>query len=160
MSVKEKCLTVVIPAYNVAHYLTETLDSLVCCESVALLDLIIVNDGSTDRTEEVARRYVASYPESVRCVSKENGGHGSGINVGLKLATGRYFSVMDGDDWGSSTALDRIMTVLATATEDVLAANFRTYHMASGETVHYRFGGVEYGRTYSTASSLSPVFPW
>lgn len=145
----KKILTIVIPAYNVAHYLEKTLDSLVGCRQLAALDIIIVNDGSTDRTEEIAGRYAASCPESVRLVSKENGGHGSGINTGLKLAAGSYFSVLDGDDWCSSEALDRILAIMVSAEEDVLAANFQTYRMDSGETVHYRFGKIAYDRRYS-----------
>ena len=145
----EKTLTIVIPSYNVAHYLPKNLDSLVSCKHVAALDIIIINDGSRDQTEEVCKRYAASYPESVRYITKENGGHGSGINTGLKLASGKYFSVMDGDDWGNTNALDNILEVMASATDDVLAANFQTYNMESGETVHYCFGKVEYGRSYS-----------
>ena len=145
----EKCLTIVIPAYNVAHYLTKTLDSLVCCKHASSLDIIVINDGSTDRTEEIGRNYATLNAGSVRCISKENGGHGSGINTGLKLASGKYFSVLDGDDWGNTDALDHIIEIMASATEDVLAANYQSYNMESGETVHYRFGKVEYGRSYS-----------
>lgn len=149
MNVNEKTLTIVIPAYNVAHYLTKTLDSLACCKHAASLDIIIINDGSADHTEEVAKTYAESYPECVRYITKKNGGHGSGINTGLKLALGKYFSIMDGDDWGNTDALDHILEIMASATEDVLAANFQTYNMKSGETVHFRFGKVQYGRSYS-----------
>lgn len=149
MMENEKYLTIVIPAYNVAHYLTKTLDSLVCCKHIDSLDIIVVNDGSVDRTEEIAKSYATTYPGIVRCISKENGGHGSGINTGLMLALGKYFSVMDGDDWGNTEALDHIIEIMASATEDVLAANFQTYNIESGYTVHYRFGKVEYGRSYS-----------
>lgn len=145
----EKTLTLVIPSYNVAHYLPKTLDSLVSCKHIAVLDIIIINDGSRDQTEEVCKRYAAFYPESVRYITKENGGHGSGINTGLKLASGKYFSVMDGDDWGNTNALDHILEVMASATDDVLAANFQTYNIVNGDIVHYCFGQVEYGRSYS-----------
>lgn len=138
-----------IPAYNAEHYLAKTLDSFASCKYVASLDIIVINDGSMDRTEEIAGNYAASYPESVRYISKENGGHGSGINTGLKLASGKYFSVMDADDWGSSDALDHIIEIMTTASEDVLAANYQSYNIESGVTVHYRFGKVEYGRSYS-----------
>lgn len=160
MNVKnEKTLTIVIPAYNVAHYLTRTLDSLVCCKHAAALDIIIINDGSTDRTEEIAGSYAAAFPGSVRYITKENGGHGSGINTGLKMASGRYFSVMDGDDWGNPDALDHIVEIMAPATEDILAANFQTYNMESGETVHYRFGKVQYGRSYSIDELVKSGIP-
>lgn len=155
----EKYLTIVIPAYNVAHYLRKTLDSLVCCKYVESLDIIIINDGSTDRTEEIAKSYAESYSGSVRCISKENGGHGSGINTGLKLASGKYFSVMDGDDWGETGALDHIIEIMASATEDVLAANYQSYNMETGDTVHYRFGKVEYGRSYTIEELVNSGVP-
>ena len=160
MSIKnEKCLTIVIPAYNVAHYLKDTLDSLLYCKQVASLDIIIINDGSTDSTEEISKRYAAAFPGSVRYVYKDNGGHGSGINTGLKLALGKYFSVMDGDDWGNTDALDHIVTIMASATEDVLAANFQTYNVESGDIVHYRFGKVQYGRCYSIDELVKSGIP-
>ena len=160
MSIRnEKYLTIVIPAYNVAHYLTKTLDSLVCCKHLAALDIIIINDGSTDRTQEISVSYAVKYPKSVRVVSKENGGHGSGINTGLTLAIGKFFSVMDGDDWGNADALDRIVEIMASATEDVLAANFQTYNMGSGDRAHYRFGKVEYGRGYSIDELVKSGIP-
>lgn len=155
----EKYLTIVIPAYNVAHYLPRTLDSLVHCKYIENLDIIIIDDGSSDRTKEISESYVALYSGSVRCISKENGGHGSGINIGLKFALGKYFSVMDGDDWGNTDALDRILEIMASATEDVLAANYQTNNMLSGEKVHYRFGKVEYGRSYSMIEFVKSGVP-
>ena len=113
MSVKnKKILTIVIPAYNVAHYLEKTLDSLVGCKHVALLDIIIINDGSTDCTEEIAKSYTASHSGSVRYISKENGGHGSGINVGIKEAKGLYFKILDSDDILSRYGLHHLLDVI------------------------------------------------
>ena len=155
----EKYLTIVIPAFNVAHYLPQTLDSLVQCKHLASIDIIIIDDGSTDCTKEIAERYVELHSGSVRYISKENGGHGSGINTGLKLASGKYFSVMDGDDWGNTSALNQIIEIMAQATEDVLAANFQSYNMANGEKVHYRFGKVEYGRSYSISELVKTGIP-
>lgn len=62
------------------------------------VEIIIINDGSKDRTGEIADSYVSKYPNIVRVVHQENGGHGEGINQGLARATGKYFKVVDSDD--------------------------------------------------------------
>lgn len=92
-----KTLTLVIPSYNSADYLHRCLDSLPLAERD--VEVIVVDDGSTDATAEVGERYAARHPEVVSVISKPNGGHGSAINTGIEHATGRYFRVVDSDDW-------------------------------------------------------------
>ena len=92
-----KYISFVVPSYNSQEYLAKCLDSLVIGgEDV---EIIIVNDGSKDRTLEIAREYEANYPTIIKVIDKENGGHGSGINAGLKVATGIYYKCVDSDDW-------------------------------------------------------------
>ena len=92
-----KHLTITVPCFNSEDYLERCVDSLVI--GGKNVEIIIVNDGSTDRTGEIADRYARQYPDIVTVVHKENGGHGSGVNTGLALATGMYFKVVDSDDW-------------------------------------------------------------
>ncbi len=102
-----KLLTVTVPAYNAEDYLRQSLDSMLGYDED--LDVIIVNDGSTDSTLEIARSYVERYPQLFRLVDKENGGHGSGVNSGIDLAEGSYFYVLDSDDWLDRAALDELL---------------------------------------------------
>ena len=76
----EKILTVVVPSYNVEAYLEETLASFIHPDILEDLEVLIVNDGSVDRTEEIGKRYESEYPETFRVITKVNGGHGSTIN--------------------------------------------------------------------------------
>ena len=92
-----KLLTITVPCYNSQSYMRKCLDSLIVGgEDV---EIIIVNDGSKDDTGKIADEYAKKYPTIVKVVHQENGGHGEGINQGIKNATGKYFKVVDSDDW-------------------------------------------------------------
>ncbi|MGN0813975.1 MAG: glycosyltransferase family 2 protein [Candidatus Coproplasma sp.] len=105
-----KYVTFVVPSYNSQDYLNRCVDSLlVGGEDV---EIIIVNDGSTDNTGAIADEYCKKYPDIVRAVHKQNGGHGSGINAGLKHATGMYFKVVDSDDWLDEGALRSLLSTI------------------------------------------------
>ena len=105
-----KYLTITIPSYNSEQYLERCLDSLILPRGwMEHIEIIVVNDGSTDRTGEIADDYVRRFPDTVRVVHKENGGHGSGVNTGLALATGRYFKVLDSDDWFDERAYRKLV---------------------------------------------------
>ncbi len=92
-----KLLTITIPCYNSQDYMEKCIDSLLA--GGERVEIIIIDDGSKDRTGEIADRYAAQYPSIVRVVHQENGGHGEGINQGLRHATGKYFKTVDSDDW-------------------------------------------------------------
>ncbi len=104
-----KYLTVIIPSYQVEKYINETLDSLLLPEVLEDVEILVINDGSTDKTEEIAKEYGQKYPESVRLISKENGGHGSTINCGIQEARGLFLKVVDGDDWVESKGLIQLV---------------------------------------------------
>ena len=91
-----KLLTVTVPCYNSAEYMEKCVDSLLVGGD--RIEVIIINDGSKDRTGEIADSYAEKYPHIVKVVHQENGGHGEGINQGLARATGKYFKVVDSDD--------------------------------------------------------------
>ena len=76
------------------------------------VEILIINDGSTDKTGAIADEYEALYPNIVRAVHKENGGHGSGVNKGLDLAQGLYYKVVDSDDWLDKEAYLKLLAQL------------------------------------------------
>lgn len=116
----QKILTITIPSYNVEAYIAATLDTMVTINNLDLLEILVVNDGSKDNTVAVAQQYVDKYPSSVRIIDKENGGHGSTINVGIREATGKYFKVVDGDDWVDSVALQNLLDFLKDHDADLI----------------------------------------
>ena len=102
----KKLLTICVPSFNSQSTLARTLKTLVNTENLSKIQIIIVDDGSHDGTFVVGEEYVNLYPDSIMMVSKPNGGHGSGINTGIKYAVGTYYRVVDSDDWVDSSALD------------------------------------------------------
>ena len=95
----DKLLTITIPVYNTEEYLPKCLDSLIIDEYMDILEVLIVIDGSPDNSISIAQEYAQKYPSTFIVINKENGGHSSAINKGLELATGKYFKLLDSDDW-------------------------------------------------------------
>lgn len=123
-----KLLSIAIPSYNSAAYMSNCIESLLIGgEDV---EILIVNDGSTkDNTAEIADAYAAKYPSIIRAIHQENGGHGEAVNAGLRNATGRFFKVVDSDDWVDAKAYLEILALLRKMTEngielDMLLSNF------------------------------------
>lgn len=117
----DKLLTIVVPSYNASKYLDFNLQSFLRPSVPEKLEVIVVDDGSTDDTARIADAYHEKYPDTVKVIHKENGGHGSGINAGLRAASGKYFKVVDADDWVDHEALERLLDYIASF--DVADAN-------------------------------------
>ena len=124
-----KLLTIVVPVYKVEPYIDKCLSSLILGDPALMeaLEVIIVNDGTPDRSAEMSREYVKLYPGTFRQIDKENGGHGSAWNVGLGEATGKYLRFLDSDDW--LTNLDRLMQDLDSCDADIVLHPFNRVYV-------------------------------
>ncbi len=120
----EKLLTVAVPSYNVSRFLNQTLSSFIEPSIMDELEVLAINDGSRDNTEEIAKKYEAEYPQTFRVVSKENGGYGSTFNVGIAEAKGRYFRIVDGDDWVNTEGFAELVRKLRTCDADYVVTDF------------------------------------
>ena len=143
-----KNLTVVVPAYNAQDYLARCLESLIIGDPELLhkLEVLVVNDGSTDGTSALAHRYAGRFPDVFRVIDKENGNSGSCINAALALASGKYFRELDADDWFDTDALAAFIRLLDERGEDVVSTLKRN-HFPDGRTESYEGLGVDYDRT-------------
>ena len=124
-----KLLTVVIPCYNSQDYMAKCIDSLLVGGD--RVEILVINDGSQDTTGQIADAYAARYPDIVRAIHQENGGHGEGINQGLRHATGIYFKVVDSDDTLSEdfpSFLDALESCEGAGGVDLLLTNYRYVH--------------------------------
>ncbi len=100
-------LTVIVPSYNTQRYLGKCIDSLL--ESGDGIEILIVNDGSSDNTGVLADQYAKLYPDKVRAIHQDNAGHGGAINTGIEHAQGQYIKVLDSDDWVNSEVLKDVV---------------------------------------------------
>lgn len=142
-----KLLTLTIAAYNVEEYLEDTLSSIYKSKFLDEFEVLIVDDGSKDKTSKIGKKYENLAPQTFKYISKENGGHGSTINKGIELATGKYFKVIDGDDWVDTEAFDQFITKLNnTDTDLVLTEHVGVYSDKKKpiEMVHDLKEGVVY----------------
>lgn len=115
-----KLLSIVIPTYNMEKYLRKCLDSFVVSDDVMkYLEVIIVNDGSKDSSSEIAHEYEFKYPQVFHVIDKENGNYGSCINRGLKESSGKYFRVLDADDYFNKNGVEKFIENLASLQTDV-----------------------------------------
>lgn len=149
-----KYISFAIPCYNSEGYMEKAIQSILTGgEDV---EIIIVDDGSRDGTLEIARRYEKEYPTIVKAVTKENGGHGDAVNFGLQAATGKYFKVVDSDDWVDEESLKKILETIKGFTDsgtevDMVIANYV-----------YEKVGMEHKKVirYSNVLPQNQIFKW
>ena len=130
---EEKLLSICVPSYNVGKYLSRCLVSLVDYSMAGYTEVLIIDDGSVDDTAEIGKVFSEKYPGIVCLHKKRNGGHGSTINYAMKIAKGKYFRVVDGDDWVDSAMLDKLLNnvLQSNVDADVISSN---YHEIDIET--------------------------
>ncbi len=122
-----KLLSFAVPCYNSAAYMEKCVNSLL--PGGEDVEILIVNDGSTDETAAIADRLASEHPGIIKAIHKENGGHGSAVNAGIERASGLYFKVVDSDDWVDEEAYMQVLDTLKQLTGgekvlDMLISNF------------------------------------
>ena len=148
----KKLLTVTVPCYNSQDYMEKCIESLL--PGGERVEIIIIDDGSSDRTGEIADAYAEKYPTIVKVIHQENGGHGEGINQGVKHATGIYFKVVDSDDTVSSDFvefLDTLEECEANGGVDLMTTNYYYVHSDSKG---------DRSIDYSSALPKNRIFTW
>lgn len=128
-----KLLSIAVPSYNAQDYLDRCMESLL--PGGDDVEILIVDDGSKDRTAEIADAYARKYPNIVKAIHKPNGGHGDAVTTGLYNATGLYFKVVDSDDKLAPKAYQEVLAFLKKTVDegndlDMLISNF-TYDKQS-----------------------------
>lgn len=135
-----KYISFVVPCYNSEDYMEKCIDSLLIGKDD--VEIIIVDDGSTDKTGKIADRYQKKYPSIVKAIHQPNGGHGEGINTGLKHATGKYFKVVDSDDWVDKKAYKEILKKVKKIDADLIVMNYVYTYTDGRENQTINFSNV------------------
>lgn len=149
-----KLLSVVVPCYNSQDYMKYCIESLL--PGGEDVELLIVDDGSIDKTAEIADEYARKYPGIVNAIHQENGGHGEAVNTGIRNASGLYFKVVDSDDWVDTRAYIKILETIRNFIEeeksvDMIISNFV-----------YEKEGAKYKKVmkYGNVLPTEKVFTW
>ena len=116
-------LSVIVPVYKVEQYLAECVDSLLA-QTMDDLEIILVDDGSPDRSGEIADAYAARFPGKIRVLHVENGGQGRARNLALPMATGDYIGFVDSDDWIDRTMYEKLCTRADETQADIVICDF------------------------------------
>lgn len=116
-------LTIIIPSYNMEAYLPQCLDSLLV-ENLKDVEVLVVNDGSKDKTLEIAKSYSERFPDSIKVIDKPNGNYGSCINAALKVATGKYVKVLDADDSFEKDNFNSFISFLKRQDADLIISDY------------------------------------
>ena len=125
----QKILSVIIPVYKVEKYINKCLDSLLLPQGqLDLLDVVIINDGTPDRSAEMAREYEKRYPGIYRVIDQENRGHGGAWNHGTKLAIGKYLFYLDSDDWFDTAQFSLLVNYLQECDTDMILMDRTKYY--------------------------------
>ena len=142
----QKLITFAVPCYNSAAYMRHCIETLLSAGEQA--EIILVDDGSTkDDTPAICDEYAAKYPTIVKAIHQENGGHGEGVNQGIRNATGLYYKVVDSDDWLDEAALRTVLAKLNTLTArgtapDLMICNYVYEHVEDNTSHTVRYTNV------------------
>ena len=151
----EKLITFAVPCYNSADYMDHCVETLLAAGPEA--EIILVDDGSTkDDTPAKCDAWVERHPDIIRAIHQENGGHGEGVNQGIRHAQGLYYKVVDSDDWLDTAALAKVMEKLREfsklpAPVDMVIANYVYEHVE--DNTHKALG-------YRNVFPTGQIFTW
>lgn len=151
-----KLITFAVPCYNSASYMRHCIDTLLEGGAEADIEIILVNDGSKDNTGEIADEYARNYPDIIRVIHQENGGHGEGVNQGIRNAKGMYYKVVDSDDWVDVPAMKQVLRQLSILSQgdkplDLMLCNYVYEHVEDN---------TRFTMQYKNVLPENQVFTW
>ena len=124
---ENKILTISVAAYNLEKLIEQNLKSFVNSKYKEELEVLVIDDGSIDDTAKIVKKYEKMYPNTIRLIKQENGGPGSTVNNGIKNATGKYFKMIDGDDWVETEDINKLIVKLRNIDTDMVITNYEIY---------------------------------
>lgn len=140
-----KLITFAVPCYNSAGYMDRCIQSLL--PGGEDVEIILINDGSQDETGDICDRYANEYPSIIKAIHQPNGGHGEGVNQGIRYASGLYYKVVDSDDWADVESLTQVINQLRIFSQmdnpvDLLICNYVYEHVPDDTRKPIRYTNV------------------
>ena len=145
-----KKITVIVPVYNVENYLNKCLDSIIK-QTYKNLEIIVVNDGSTDNSGTICQEY-AQKDDRIVYIEKENGGQSEARNMGLDRMTGSYVTFVDSDDWVEADYVETLYQKITEYQADIAVGNYYSYNEQEGIFCFHIFGSSYYEKVYDNVS--------
>ena len=149
-------ITVIVPVYNVEHYLNKCLDSLIN-QTYKNLEIIVINDGSTDNSGKICQEY-AQKDNRIIYIEKENGGQSEARNMGLDRMTGSYVTFVDSDDWVEPDYVEVLYNKLIEYQADIAVGNYYSYNEQEGIFYFHIFGDSYYEKVYDNVSIFENLY--
>lgn len=147
----QKILSIIVPTYNMEKYLSYCLDSFFINKNRDKLEVIIVNDGSKDKSLEIANEYVSRAADIFRVIDKKNGNYGSCINAALPKVNAKYVKVVDADDSVNTSHLDEFITFLSNNDVDLALSDFV---LVDEERVEFKNISYNWGKSLMTMKEV------
>lgn len=137
---EEKLITICVPSFNVQRYLERCLSTLVDHSYAPHIEILVIDDGSKDSTAEIAMEFEKHYSGIIRLIRKPNGGHGSTINRAIQEGCGKYFMIVDGDDWIDSRQFSQLVEKIASGeiSSDVISSNYHHINMETSACIEWK----------------------
>lgn len=151
-------VSVIVPVYNAQQYLRMCLDSLVK-QTLQSLEIVIVDDGSTDGSTTIIQEYLAQYPDKILYLQKKNGGQASARNLGMQQSHGEYLGFLDADDCAKPTMFETLYQVAIEKHADLVECDYDYLDYQTKQAVS-KYATVQ-PRQNVKQMFLDPlVFPW
>ena len=125
-----KKVSIIVPVYNMENYLKKCMDSLVN-QTLKDIEIIVVNDGSTDNSLNILKEYEKEYPKLIKIIDQENGGISVARNNGIEIATGKYIGFVDSDDFVKIDMFEKLYKKIEETKSDIVVCDYEEYYMNS-----------------------------
>ncbi len=156
----EKKLSIIIPIYNMEKYLDDCLDSVVN-QTLKDIEIILINDGSTDDSAAIIKRYKQLYNDMILVIDKENGGQGAARNLGIEAASGKYIGFVDADDSIEADMYETMYEVAHKSDADFVECDYRFLMAQDGKEVELdKYGDVRKREGFKELFLNPLVSPW
>ena len=137
-----KTLSISVAAYNMEKLIRQNLDSFVNSKCIDDIEVLVINDGSKDSTADIVLEYQSKYPDSVKLINQDNAGPGSTVNRGIEHATGKYFRMVDADDWVDKNGFERLVETLKYTDADMAVCDYTMVDDKTNDTLPCKITGI------------------